>query len=241
MSWWLAAAAWGAAALLLHADARPSPRRRNPAPMPRLPRLPPALLARPAGVVAAGAAAVLWNPWIGLSAGVALWWLLPEVVARLDRGSQVRLREQLEQQLPLVAGLLAACLAAGATLPASLRITADAVPEPSRGLLWRTARASELGAPPPEIAAVLARPGSAGWQGLGAALVRSASTGAPLADLLGRQADDALHVWYAEAAAQARAAAVRSVIPLALCYLPAFLLLGVAPLVAGLLGSVGLP
>jgi pilus assembly protein TadC len=240
VSWLLAVATWAMAGLLILSEPRPAPRRRSLRP-PQLPHVAPERLARPAAAAAAGAIAVLWHPGIGLVAGFLLWWLLPAVVERLDRSSEVRHREALERQLPLAAGLLAACLAAGATLPRSLRVTADAVGDPARSLLQRAAGASELGAPPSEIAAILAGPGSASWRGVGAAVLRSAASGAPLAELLGVQADQALHTWSADAAARARAAAVRSVMPLALCYLPAFLLLGVGPVVAGLLGAVGFP
>ena len=41
--------------------------------------------------------------------------------------------------------------------------------------------------------------------------------------------------------ARAKAVGVRTVIPLGLCFLPAFLLLGIVPVVAGLLGLVLLP
>jgi Flp pilus assembly protein TadB len=239
MTWFLAAL--GAASLLIHADRPIAPREhRSVAALP-IPRVPPDRLARPAVIAVAAAVAVLWHPVTGLLVGLPLWWLFPAVVERLDRRGAVRRRESLDRQLPLVAGLLAACLSAGATLARSLRVTADAVPEPSQSLLARTAAASELGAPPNEIAAILADAGSAGWQGLAAAFLRSETTGAPLADLLGVQADHAMYAWFADASAQARASAVRSVLPLALCYLPAFLLLGVAPVVAGLLGSIVVP
>lgn len=239
MTWFLAALC--AASLFILADRPIAHRERRAVAAPPIPRPPPDRLARPAVIAVGAAVAVLWHPVTGLLLGIPLWWLLPAVVERLDRSGAVRRRESLDRQLPLAAGLLAACLSAGATLPRSLRVTADAVPEPARSLLARTASASELGAPPSEISAILSAADSAGWQGLGAAFLRSETTGAPLADLLSVQADHAMYAWYADASAQARATAVRSVLPLALCYLPAFLLLGVAPVVAGLLGSIGYP
>jgi Flp pilus assembly protein TadB len=177
----------------------------------------------------------------GLAVGLLLWWLLPALIARLESGSEVRRRAALEHQLPLVAGLLAACLSSGATLERSLAIVGAAVPQPARSALEQAAASAALGGEPGDVAAVLAAAGSPGWQALGGAVVRSATTGAPLADLLHAQADQALLAWFAAASARARAVAVRSVLPLALCFLPAFLLLGVAPVVAGLLDGVAVP
>lgn len=237
MTWWLLA--WTTAGLLALLDA--AGRRPLPATQPtrRMPALPLQRWARPAAAVAGAAIAVLGSPMPGLLIGALLWWSLPILVQHLERTAVAAALAAAERQLPLVAGLLSACLASGSTLPRSLQVTAGAVPEPARDVLERAAVASELGAPAGEIATILAAPG-AGWAGLGAAVVRSAATGAPLAGMLAGQADHAMYVWYAQASAQARSVAVRSVLPLALCYLPAFLLLGVAPVVAGLVGSLDL-
>jgi len=51
-------------------------------------------------------------------------------------------------------------------------------------------------------------------------------------------AADARHANRAEVEMRARSAGVRAVAPLALCYLPAYLLVGVVPIVAGFAGSV---
>jgi pilus assembly protein TadC len=67
---------------------------------------------------------------------------------------------------------------------------------------------------------------------------RSASSGSALARGVAELADQSRH----EAAAAAEAAAERAGVliagPLGLCYLPAFLCLGIIPVVAGLAGDV---
>ena len=67
---------------------------------------------------------------------------------------------------------------------------------------------------------------------------RSATSGAALADGVAELADQSRH----EATDAARAAAERASVliagPLGLCYLPAFLCLGIIPVVAGLAGDV---
>lgn len=68
-----------------------------------------------------------------------------------------------------------------------------------------------------------------------AAALRASRTGAPASQTVAKAARD---VWNgAEQAAQAqiRAVAVRATAPLALCFLPAFVLVGVVPTALGLL------
>lgn len=238
--WVLAAAA--ASGLLLLRRPRPPGMAAAPRPAGARPsrRIDPQRWARPAALLVGAALGMASHPMVGLLAGGALWWLLPALVSRLDTSERVARRAALAQQLPMAAGLLSACLSAGSTTAHALAITAEAMADPAGDVLQRAARTAALGGGSLELAAVLAETEEPGWRSLGAALLRSSATGAPLADLLQEQADAALGSWAAAAVVRARSAAVRTVLPLALCYLPAFLVLGVAPLVAGLLGGVAL-
>lgn len=67
---------------------------------------------------------------------------------------------------------------------------------------------------------------------------RSASSGAALADGVAELADQARHDAAHAAAAAAERAGVLIAGPLGLCFLPAFVCLGIVPLVAGLAGDV---
>ena len=73
---------------------------------------------------------------------------------------------------------------------------------------------------------------------LARAIARSAASGAPLAPTVARVAEEqrSERRWKAEAAA-ARVG-VRAVLPLAVCFLPAFVLVGVVPVVVGVAGSI---
>ena len=73
---------------------------------------------------------------------------------------------------------------------------------------------------------------------LARAFIRSDATGAPIADTVTAVADDQRRVarWAAEAAA--RRAGVLAVGPLALCFLPAFVLTGVVPVIVAVAGDV---
>ena len=67
--------------------------------------------------------------------------------------------------------------------------------------------------------------------------MRSAQSGAPLSTVLARIAQDMRRDRHAAVEVAARSAGVRAVAPLAACFLPAFLLVGVVPVVASLAGA----
>jgi hypothetical protein len=69
--------------------------------------------------------------------------------------------------------------------------------------------------------------------GLLRAVARATATGAPLADTVRDVASDARERARWEALERARRAGVHAVGPLAACFLPAFVLVGVVPVVAG--------
>jgi hypothetical protein len=77
-----------------------------------------------------------------------------------------------------------------------------------------------------------------GLGGVARAVARSSRTGAPLGALLTQSAGDLRTQANAAALAEVRATGVRAVLPLGLCLLPAFALLGIAPIVGGLLPSL---
>ncbi|MFD0891079.1 type II secretion system F family protein, partial [Streptosporangium algeriense] len=66
-------------------------------------------------------------------------------------------------------------------------------------------------------------------------------SGAPVADILTRLADDARQEARSAASAAALRVGVQAVAPLGLCFLPAFVCLGIVPVVAGLAGDVLFP
>jgi hypothetical protein len=70
------------------------------------------------------------------------------------------------------------------------------------------------------------------------ALVRASDGGAPVAAAVARLAADARAAARERDRRAARQAGVRAVLPLGLCFLPAFVLLGVVPVVVGLAGPL---
>jgi len=172
---------------------------------------------------------------IGGAAGVALALVLPVVIARLEPARARRERLELVRCAPLVADLLSASLAAGVPLELSLPVVAQAVGGHAGRLLLGVQRRTELGEPVARAWATLEE--APGLGGIARAVARSSRTGAPLAGLLSHTATDLRVQAAAAGLEQVRATAVRAVLPLGLCLLPAFALLGIAPIVGGLLPS----
>lgn len=156
----------------------------------------------------------------------------------LSPGSDEDHAEQLQvaRALPDAVALISALLRTGLPDSRVLRVVGAATPGPLGGRLVSVGRARELGqdaveawAPFADVAETFA---------LAEAMVRSVRSGAPVADLLDRVAEDARRDYTAAAQEAARSVGVRVVLPLGLCYLPSFLLLAVVPLVASLLTGV---
>ena len=161
-----------------------------------------------------------------------------------------RMRAASARELPRVADLLAACLQAGLPLPVAAAEVGRVVDESTAGRLRHLVVRSSARDLATE--SLLGRPGRGGgsypadgwsdpadgWWRLERAVVRATERGAPLADVLAALAADERDRarWAAEE--RARQAGVRAVGPLAACFLPAFVLVGVLPVVAGVAGAV---
>jgi len=141
------------------------------------------------------------------------------------------------RDLPLVADLLATCLHAGATPATALSLVCNAVTGPLCSELRPVSAALRLGVDPSVAWCTAARSGGP-VAGLARAFIRASATGSPLAATVSAVADDARERARWDAEASARRAGVRAVGPLAVCFLPAFLLLGVVPIVASVAGQV---
>ena len=135
--------------------------------------------------------------------------------------------------------VLAVCLRAGLAVPTAARATARHAPPHLATVLNRAADLLALGADPDTAWAPTGSEGSdPHCQALLRLARRSASSGTALAHGVAELADniraDAGH----QAAASAERAAVLIAGPLGLCFLPAFVCLGIIPTVAGLAGDV---
>jgi Flp pilus assembly protein TadB len=182
-----------------------------------------------------GAATFLTGPG-GVIVGfgvVALTWTW---IGRLETPSRRRQRAAAERDLPGVVHLLATALESGCDVAEALRLVSDALPGPATILLDAVPGRLALGVPPD----VAWRPvlDSAELAPLGRAMVRAHRSGAAVTEEVARLADELERRAKARVEDRARAVGVKAALPLGLCLLPSFLLMGVVPLVAGLLRSL---
>ena len=182
------------------------------------------------------AVAVLVGGWPGPVAGLVTVVLLDRYLGRLEPAEQRREREAAALDLPYAADLLAAALRAGLPTDRAVREVAEALGGPVGTRLGRVAGSLSLGlAPVPAWRPVQDLP--AGTR-LAAAVARSADSGAALAGAFTRLADDLRTARLAGAEAAAQRAGVLLVLPLGLCFLPAFIVAGVLPVIVAVLGDV---
>lgn len=196
------------------------------------PRPSPAALA--CGLVGV-ALALLVAPPVGPVLGLGAAVVGPRLLSRLEPQAVRTDRERLAGDLPLVLDLLAACLAGGAPQSAAAEAVGTAVGGTAGRRLHGVVAALAVGAPPAEAWAVLAG-GSADdpWAPAARALSRAADGGAPVATAVHRLAAEARAEARSTAEQAARRVGVLAVAPLTVCFLPAFVLLGVVPVVVSL-------
>lgn len=171
-------------------------------------------------------------PGIGLGpvAGGVCWW----AVGRMEPPAVRRRRERLAAAVPQVVDLMAACLGAGLSPSAALEHVTSAVGGPAAEDLAAVLARLRLGVDPATVWRDLARHPQLG--GLGRALARAVESGASVADAMQRLSGDLRRTARSDVESRARAVGVKAAVPLGVCLLPAFVLVGVVPLVAGAVG-----
>lgn len=149
-----------------------------------------------------------------------------------------REHEAATRELPHLIGLLAAGLRSGAAPPAALEAACRALPGPAADLMADLRPRLVWGTDP---AAVWADLGDDPVLGpLGRTLARAHETGASVAEGIDVLATHLAAEARATVEDRARAVGVRAALPLGVCLLPAFLLLGIVPSVAGLVSQLAL-
>ncbi|MFE2419654.1 type II secretion system F family protein [Streptomyces hokutonensis] len=188
-----------------------------------------------AGVVGAGWVLVggIAGVAVGGAAALRLWWWRRRQAAD-DTGAE-RDAATAARQLPLAADLLAACIAAGASPVIAAQAVGEALAGPVGERLARAAAEVRLGGEPADAWRRLAALPGAGP--LARLLERADESGLPAAGPVARLAAEARADWTRTATARARRAAVLITAPVGLCFLPAFIAVGVLPVVIGLAGG----
>jgi pilus assembly protein TadC len=158
------------------------------------------------------------------------------VLSRLEAPSIRRARQAATAELPFAADLLAASLRAGVPVEAAARTTGSGIGGRVGRDLLRVADGLRLGLEPTDAWPLLsATPGA---ERIVDAVVRSAESGAAVARALERLAEDLRSSRTVAVEAAAQRVGVLIVLPLGLCFLPAFVLAGIVPVIVAVLGGV---
>jgi Flp pilus assembly protein TadB len=173
--------------------------------------------------------------WIGGAAGAAAVWV---VLGRAEDPAVVRRRERLLDDLPTGVDLLASCLDAGSAPESALVTVSRALGGPVGEEFLTIHHRLEVGVDPRQVWRSVAAHDEIGP--LGRAVGRAHETGAPIGRAVHQLADELRERARADVEARARSIEVRAAAPLGLCLLPAFVVLGVVPLVAGVFGAMRL-
>lgn len=183
---------------------------------------------------AAGAGLGVWlivpGSWAPAAAGLAaaVTW---QRSATWESASARRHRARLEEELPQLVDLLVAALQAGLAPGEALDRVAAVCPPTSRTELQVPLARLRLGADPVAVWSDLSTHPQ--LSRLGITLRRATESGAPVAEALGRLAEELRANRRGRVEAQVRRIEVRAAVPLGVCLLPSFVLTGVVPLVAG--------
>ena len=179
-------------------------------------------LSGPAGAVGGALAAV--GTWV--------------VVGRAEPAAVRARRAAVRRDLPYVVALLAATLRSGAAPADGVAQVCAALPGPATDRLAGTAARLSLGLDPGQVWSALSDDPQ--LAGLGRTLARAHETGAPVVAAVERLVDELSRAQRADTEERARAVGVRAAVPLGLCLLPAFVLIGIVPLVVALLADLQL-
>jgi Flp pilus assembly protein TadB len=190
-------------------------------------------------VLAGIAVAVLFGGPIGLLAGTGVGVACARLLARLEPREVKERRARLVADLPVAVDLMAACLRGGSSWVESVEAVATALGGPLGTELHWVAAQIRLGADPVETWLTLSE--DPALARLARAAARASDSGSALAPTLAGLARDQRRAARAEASARAQVAGARAVAPLGLCFLPAFVLIGIVPAVVGIATQVLVP
>ncbi len=181
-------------------------------------------------------AAVLIGGWSGLLVGVGTAVLASRYLSRLEPAERRREREQGALDLPYAADLLAAALRAGLPTERAVQTVSAMLGGPVGRRLAAVAGSLGLGL----TLADAWRPMHDLPTGarLAGAVARSVDSGAALAGAFSRLADELRTARLAAVEAAGQRAGVLLMLPLGLCFLPAFVLAGIVPVIVAVLGDV---
>jgi pilus assembly protein TadC len=175
------------------------------------------------------------GPW-ALAVGLLVGAVTAVALGRLEPGGAKRRRSDLLEQTPAALDAMAACLEAGLPLRRVVEVVAQLSPQPLAGRLALVVNGIGVGLADAEAWLGLAADPVLG--GLARDLARSVDWGIAIKTVLTDQAAELRRAGQIACRVRARSVGVRTVLPLGLCHLPAFILLGVVPILGSGLISV---
>jgi Flp pilus assembly protein TadB len=186
------------------------------------------------GFLAVGAVAGSWL--VAATAGPVVAAVVYVGLGKLPGSSVQAENERIVAALPQACDLIAAALQAGLPLRNATEAVADSTPGPLGKALSQLCARVRLGASESEAWLDLSE--SPGLGQVGRELGRSLERGMAVSGLLAQLAEAARKEATNQAVVKARRVGVRSVMPLMVCFLPAFILLGIVPIIGGVIGGV---
>ena len=154
----------------------------------------------------------------------------------LSTSAATRRRAAIVAALPQACDLLAVCVEAGLPLRSTLRAVVGVLEGPLAECLARIVARVDLGVA--EYDAWAEARVEPGLEALAREVCRCLSSGAPVASTLRALALEARRDALSDAEVRAKRVGVRSVLPLMLCFLPSFVLLGVVPIIGGVVANL---
>lgn len=191
-----------------------------------------------------------WCSAIGIGALVAIgawfvsgaWWLslvgvpVPWVLQRWLPYQDEHRERELARHMPEALALLDACVRAGLPLRRAVQVVGEAMSGETG--CWLTSVDDALRVGTDEAEAWRQHRHEPVVGRLARDIARSVGSGAALSQVLCRHRDDVWAQHRAQVLERARAVGVRSVMPLMCCFLPAFVALGVVPIIASVAGRI---
>lgn len=182
--------------------------------------------------LASGWLAIDWLGILGLGLAAVGGFVLETWLGRLEPRATRQRREQLDADAPVAAEILAACLATGSAPDRAAEAVAVAVGGPVGEELRSVVAHLRLGGDPASSWRQLERVRS--LAPVGRSIARAAESGAPVAAAVAAVADEHRRQRRWRAQLRAHRVGVRAAAPLGLCFLPAFILIGIVPVVVGI-------
>jgi Flp pilus assembly protein TadB len=168
---------------------------------------------------------------LGLAVGVLGGLLAWKSLGRLESRPEKARRAALQRLAPLLADLVAGALAAGRDPGSALRLAAQSAGPLAEAELAIFTASLDLGAEPVSVWRALGEHPQFG--GVGRAFLRATETGSSVTEAMRRGAEDLRTIDRAVRESSARTVSAKAAAPLGVCLLPAFVVVGIVPLIAG--------